>query len=435
MSDFLSIHIDETRKDISKNAYVDAVMEDEAIAEFSNRVDVVGSLYGDIRVFVNNQIRCEVLGRFHVGQLGIGKSVLLQRGVSILPQFFDGLATAFVSLGRFNPKLGFGEPPHPRDILKMIKAKDININKLFVMYDDFEKSYENEWGPSLAQSIYCSMNKNIETMVHVLGSRYTPITQLLDTALRTGRCSRFTPILQPCLEEDQFYRLLVSIFEQHQIGKFEDVFGDDENAKKDARKAGFVMYWLSGGNARKIVKIALLFKKYGINQATIKDDKFEIPEEDLWSFLAETPEQYSQQIFDTMNKYIVELQNANDHLLGAEVNLGAAFTTSAMTMDDISRMIERNYFLLRGVDINAVFLDNYIHLNQLVDAGILIYDSQQELVYPGTPFLIPWFALCRDEKIGEDRRKKAEAILKGTGSLIYSAIKSAAFWKIRGLFS
>ena len=98
--------------------------------------------------------------------------------------------------------------------------------------------------------------------------------------------------MQPCLEEDQFYRLLVSIFEQHQIGQFEDVFGDDENAKKDARKAGFVMYWLSGGNARKIVKIALLFKKYGINQATIKDDKFEIPEEDLWSFLAATPEQY-----------------------------------------------------------------------------------------------------------------------------------------------
>ena len=46
----------------------------------------------------------------------------------------------------------------------MIQGKDVDhrINKLFVMYDDYEKSYEKEWGPSLTDSVYGAMNKNIE---------------------------------------------------------------------------------------------------------------------------------------------------------------------------------------------------------------------------------------------------------------------------------
>ena len=440
--------------------FVREVVNDTAIkvVDLEHRRDVGKALFDCVELFLDLGTHPEVLSHYHVGQPGVGKSFYLKRCVTVLPQFFDGLAAAFVSLGRLKES-AFASPPHPEEILAMAKEKSPNVNKLFVIYDDFEVCYSKPWGPSLTQSVFNEMDQPDDVFVHVLGSSQW-IGDLLNKSLPKsrplfidqesrfgeysscssfrGRCTEFEYGLQPCINEESFTKLFVSIFQQYQLFDPAPQVGESEEEHWKARQSLYWMYWLTGGNARKVVSLAVMFRR---KKVTAYNPHIQLNTKEVLNFLTgDRYKNYSHRVFEVMEEFIGKLEEENEPPPSVasmvDISMVEKILKSGSTFGDIGDLMKYNYWTLRGVPMDKLSFGKQ-DVFELVDAGVLMYDSEKEILHAGTPSLLIWFAMYRDEVKKEEKNARTEILQDKAGRLIgevlADVIKNSAFWKIQTL--
>lgn len=425
----------------------------EEVVDLQDRRRVGMELFDSVELFLQLRRKPEVLSEYHVGPPGVGKSFYLNRCLTVLPRFFDGVATAFVRLGRFRQ---FEAPPQPREILAMAQQISSNVKELVLFYDDFEVCYSKSWGPELTTSVYVEMDDPQDILVHVMGSQW--LGYLLTKSLPRSRplfideesrfdqyagcssfhdrCTPFSYRLHPCVSEVSFTKLFVSLFEE--FGMFDSARQVGVMTEEDyleARQSLYGMYWLTGGNARQVVRLALMLKK---KKVSADDPRLRISTEDVVNFLTNyNYAKFSDQVFEIMKDFIGQLEKENDVPASVaelvDTNMLEKILAAGHTLDDLMKY---NYWQLRGVP-----LDNFSSVRTdvlgLVDAGILVHDVENDVLFPGSPALLVWFAMCRNEmKKGEEHAQKEQLKKSATnfiGEIVKDVIKQSVLGKIQML--
>lgn len=472
MEKFLTIYVNDTKQVgdelIGQKEFINEVVNDNKVVDLTHRRAVAGGLFNCVRVFLNLSVQSEILSQYHVGQPGIGKSFFLQRCVSILPRYLPGLAAAFVRLGDFHASDEFPAPPHPHEILAMAQRElrklgteeEVgSVEYLFVIFDDFDTCYSKTWGPSLTETVYVNMNQPDNIFIHLLSSSQW-MGHLLDKLLPKSRplfkdseprfdeygkcssfqnrCSQFEYELQPCRTQESFMRLFINIFQEYEVYDAAKIGALTQEEEQEARTLLYWLYWLTGGNASHVVRLALLLRRKRVTQ---RNRQLKLTTEEILDFLtASRYQHYSQSVFEVMQDFVEKFEKAN----AAATSVASMVDTSMVdkilksrtTCSDIADLMKCNYWTLSGVRMDDLISSRH-DVFELIDAGIIMYDSQAEMLYPGVPSLLILFAMYRDiMKEGEtvDRRK---ALQDKAGNLIcqvlVDVVQNTAFWKIQML--